>query len=540
MEQAAALRSALGAARRQRAEAERAVEAARESLRQALVREQEIESDLEKAVRDEEDEEGDQNEDHEDHEAHNAEGGDSEHRRRSGQGKEGDAGETPEAEDSEAAQRERWEKRKAETALALEEQLKIVEEGLAPPRDHPIRFLAEKDPRTSLSRRVALASYPRSGNSLLRSIVERLTHIYTGSDCDPLRPLNKQLVQAGMMGEGFVKDVVFAVKTHFPERLGRCALSASRAVLIVRNPFDAIVSYFNMVLTQTHTHTIEDDEFIKYADIWDAFVREEISIWKQFHAHWLDEQVNKKVPLLLIRYEDVIHHREDAMLRVARFLYQENPLDDNELHALVQAACSTSRDSLGVYAPRDLSQRNTEPKAQSDSSEAGKVAASTDASLGSTKDDRPDQNEEEATPSWAPLPEDALRNLRFFNKHQQAYVFTVAKSELVRFGYWDSFFEAAHGPSGEDRRPNSCIVLKPTSRKRPGFMGCEHYLFLNQRYALRPLTADDPFGRGFGKRWQAALEKLPPVRIKAKHEKDSPPRKREKVQNDEEPVNSAS
>lgn len=45
---------------------------------------------------------------------------------------------------------------------------------------------------------------------------------------------------------------VRVVKTHYPERLGFRPFEGSKAILLVRNPFDAIDSYFNMALTNTH------------------------------------------------------------------------------------------------------------------------------------------------------------------------------------------------------------------------------------------------------------------------------------------------
>lgn len=47
-------------------------------------------------------------------------------------------------------------------------------------------------------------------------------------------------------------DRVRVVKTHYPERLGFRPFEAERVILLVRNPFDAIDSYFNMALTNTH------------------------------------------------------------------------------------------------------------------------------------------------------------------------------------------------------------------------------------------------------------------------------------------------
>lgn len=67
-----------------------------------------------------------------------------------------------------------------------------------------------------------LTSYPRAGNTLSRKYLEAISRIPTGSDCDLRRPLNKHLLQMGMIAEGVVNNLVWIVKSHFPERIGRC------------------------------------------------------------------------------------------------------------------------------------------------------------------------------------------------------------------------------------------------------------------------------------------------------------------------------
>lgn len=101
---------------------------------------------------------------------------------------------------------------------------------------------------------IALVSYPRSGNSMLRGMLEQHYGIYTGSDTRPDRTLSRALRdQWGMAGEGVVDQrLVHVVKSHWPERRGWCPVKADRAILVVRNPFDAMDSYFNMCLTNTH------------------------------------------------------------------------------------------------------------------------------------------------------------------------------------------------------------------------------------------------------------------------------------------------
>ena len=115
----------------------------------------------------------------------------------------------------------------------------------------------------------------------MRSLLEQYTGIVTGSDTKPSRTLSKQLNEGmnliefctifgyfelnrdsftspkvGLQGEGVVDSRAWIVKTHFPERRGWRKFGAQKVILLVRSPFDAIDSFFNMALTRTHTQSI--------------------------------------------------------------------------------------------------------------------------------------------------------------------------------------------------------------------------------------------------------------------------------------------
>lgn len=113
-------------------------------------------------------------------------------------------------------------------------------------------------PRCEMHEKVLLVSYPRSGNSFLRKLLESSTNIITGSDSRPNRTLSASLLQCGFQGEGITDNSVWVVKSHFPERLGFVRLEVNRVILLVRNPFDAILSYFHMALTNTHDKNLSD------------------------------------------------------------------------------------------------------------------------------------------------------------------------------------------------------------------------------------------------------------------------------------------
>ena len=104
---------------------------------------------------------------------------------------------------------------------------------------------------------VILASYPRSGNTLLRAYLEKIMGLCTGSDCDIEKKLNKELMYMGLNGEGLVDKRVWIVKTHYPERYGKTKFYAERCILCIRNPLDCITSLFNMVCTGSHNKSIQ-------------------------------------------------------------------------------------------------------------------------------------------------------------------------------------------------------------------------------------------------------------------------------------------
>ncbi|KAL7535042.1 hypothetical protein ACHAXR_006233 [Thalassiosira sp. AJA248-18] len=158
-----------------------------------------------------------------------------------------------------------------------------------------------------------LASYPRSGNSLMRTLYEHTTLRVTGSD------MQGGLAKHDLVGEMAVgTNMVQFVKTHFPERQGTPPFRASRVVLLVRNPFDSIESFFNLMMTGKHTTSVTPEVREKTAKVWEEYVLKEIRVWKGFHTFWM----NQDVPLLLIRYEDLIRQPDKVMSRVVQFVLE--------------------------------------------------------------------------------------------------------------------------------------------------------------------------------------------------------------------------
>ena len=227
-----------------------------------------------------------------------------------------------------------------------------------------------------------LVAYPRSGTTLLRCLLERSLGVFTGSDTSPRKRLGEELRRMGLAGEGVVDGSVLLVKSHFPERRGVAEFAASRVVLLVRSPFSAVDSLFNLYLTRSHMHSVRDAVYDRLAADWDELVRTEASVWGAFHRHWRAE-ARRGVPLLVVRYEDLVREPRPTLRSVLGFLRPHLP----------GAASSPQMDldlgqclaALGAYPPRRA-----------------------------------------ATPGAA---------LRHFSRPQAAAVAAAAGGELERFGY---------------------------------------------------------------------------------------------------------
>jgi len=166
------------------------------------------------------------------------------------------------------------------------------------------RFL-EKNELQHLGGHIALASFPSSGGSLARALIERSTGIWTGSDV-------KEYEQKNFAGEGVRHEAVWIVQTHWPDRPAP-SFSVRRAVVLVRNPMHVMVTWFNMMATGARNRTLPKLVYKRYRSVWESFVKHELKVWTSFHDYWLKQKI-AEVPVLVVRLEDLLGPRRDEVI----------------------------------------------------------------------------------------------------------------------------------------------------------------------------------------------------------------------------------
>eukprot|EP00095_Tigriopus_kingsejongensis_P004283 maker-scaffold2020_size22516-snap-gene-0.5 protein:Tk04283 transcript:maker-scaffold2020_size22516-snap-gene-0.5-mRNA-1 annotation:"wsc domain-containing protein 1" len=186
---------------------------------------------------------------------------------------------------------------------------------------------------------VGLLSYPSSGNTWLRYLIEGSTGYFTGSMYNDI-----MLGSKGLYGEMVPWDsgMTVAVKSHghttglgvLEPRVNQLNFNhfeefKFRGVLLIRNPFKAIIGHRHLD-AGGHTGFAAEDHFVGPA--WDEFVRIKIASWENFYLDWLHEA--KSDDLFVIHFETLQGQLKGSLRAVIQFLGLE--LDPERLECTVK------------------------------------------------------------------------------------------------------------------------------------------------------------------------------------------------------------
>ena len=102
-----------------------------------------------------------------------------------------------------------------------------------------------------------------------------------------------------------------------------------------------------MQLTATHHLSLDPSEFKHLSKEWNNHIEMETMIWKEFHKYWL----TRDIPVIIVRYEDLLVNRESEMKRLYRFLYRTGS-GDNVIYNERLLRAVKDLTSGHVYKPR--------------------------------------------------------------------------------------------------------------------------------------------------------------------------------------------
>ncbi|KAK3895065.1 hypothetical protein Pcinc_001161 [Petrolisthes cinctipes] len=182
---------------------------------------------------------------------------------------------------------------------------------------------------------VRLVSFPCSGNTWLRYLIESATGVFTGAVYN-----DKRLYKGGYRGE--LQDPnngkTVLQKTHASTFLTKPYLSDFKkryssmepfypAVLLVRNPACAIISFHKLRVSKSHTGQINKQHFH------DEVFHKNFNIWLcNWEALVLDRLLGSRAPVFVVLYEELVARPLHTLRQVLTFL--GTPVDEGRMSCL--------------------------------------------------------------------------------------------------------------------------------------------------------------------------------------------------------------
>jgi len=153
----------------------------------------------------------------------------------------------------------------------------------------------------------ALASFPGSGNTWLRYLIQQATGFLTGSVYQ-----DQTLRINGFPGEGVRDGSVVVVKTHETQRG-----NFDRAILLVRDPYKAILAEFNR---QSGGHVGHARPKAFKSKGWPTMVQNGALSWERFNTNWAKYFESDPENLLVVHYSQLRNNTEAEVKKVLEFL----------------------------------------------------------------------------------------------------------------------------------------------------------------------------------------------------------------------------
>lgn len=169
----------------------------------------------------------------------------------------------------------------------------------------------------------ALASFPGSGNTWLRYLLQQATGILTGSIYK-----DYGLLKTGFPAENVCNSSVLLVKTH--EWGSKAWAPFSKAILLVRDPEKAIIAEFNRQ-SGGHIGFASPDRYKRTkGKYWQQFVSNKLKGWELMNLSWAR---NFTGSIKVVFYDDLVHHTERELRSILDFL--EFPVNEQLMRCAI-------------------------------------------------------------------------------------------------------------------------------------------------------------------------------------------------------------
>ena len=125
----------------------------------------------------------------------------------------------------------------------------------------------------------------------------------------------------GMKGEDTVDDKCWVIKSHSPWIMPEAPVfNANKVVVIVRNPLDTNISWLHLGTMDSHSMKAPFNYEESYPEYFDWWVKDCCGYMKDWMNCMMKDSRQRDVPMLFLRFEDLVMNPEPELYNLMRFM----------------------------------------------------------------------------------------------------------------------------------------------------------------------------------------------------------------------------
>lgn len=157
-----------------------------------------------------------------------------------------------------------------------------------------------------------------------------------------------------MKGEDIMNDTCWIIKSHFPWIMPFAPrFQVNKVIMIVRNPTESCCSRMHLTQLGNHSTKIPFDVQKLYPNYWKWWVQHNISMMRDFYQRYIDDSSRQKVPILYVRFEDLVTNPEPELMKIMRFLLNEKDLTGSNAQRRIKDVLALGKSATVTYSLKD-------------------------------------------------------------------------------------------------------------------------------------------------------------------------------------------
>ena len=178
---------------------------------------------------------------------------------------------------------------------------------------------------------ISFNSYPRCGNSLIRTVLQQVTGISSGSDTNVALSC---LLQNDFKAEEHTGDSVMVVRSHYPMQLSILPpYKANKILIAVRNPFDCFVSWLHLEYVRDHETKLPGKFWEVRKEFFKEYIIKVTQKYKYFYHFMINLYLSTKQSLYFIRFEDATTNKYEVFKGILQYIFNEEDISGMNIHS---------------------------------------------------------------------------------------------------------------------------------------------------------------------------------------------------------------